>query len=250
MSKRNTYILGGAAIAVGIALIVIALTALSGDDEGGSTQTAPQKAERPTAPERPSTSPSQEPGSAPSPNARGKELSEAVSQRRPVRAPGFAVELVREGSAPTTVRPLAQAVAGGSLALARLRGSPVILHMFSSRCGPCRGDARLIETTWRRFGRRGVAFIGLGVGDSERAVERFARAYDLSYPVARDAAGRVADAYGVTSLPQTIFISATGDVVGQVAGSVTVGQMQQGTAAAIAGRTIGSLQGASRVPRR
>ena len=54
----------------------------------------------------------------------------------------------------------------------------------------------------------------------------------------------------MTSLPQTIFISATGDVVGQVAGSVTVGQMQQGTAAAIAGRPIGSLQGASRVPRR
>ena len=33
MSKRNTYLLGGAAIAVGIALIVIAITSLSGDGE-------------------------------------------------------------------------------------------------------------------------------------------------------------------------------------------------------------------------
>jgi thiol-disulfide isomerase/thioredoxin len=250
MSKRNTYLLGGAAIAVGIALIVIALTALSGDEDGGTTTSAPQKAERPTPPERSSTPPQQEQGDAPAGNARGRALSEAVAQRRPVRAPGFAVELVKEGSAPTTVRPLAQAVAGGSLALARLRGSPVVLHLFSSRCGPCRGDARLVETTWRRFGRRGVAFIGMSVGDSKQAAERFASAYDLSYPIARDAAGRVADAYGVTALPQTIFISGNGDVVGQVTGSVTVGQMQQGAAAAVAGRTIGSLEGAGRVPRR
>ena len=251
MSKRNTYLMGGAAIAVGLALIVVALTALSGDDGGTTTTTTTaQKAERPTPPERSSTPAQQEPGEAPSGTARGKSLSDAVAQRRTVRAPGFAVEVVREGSAPSSVRPLAQAVAGGSLALARLRGSPVVLHLFSVRCGPCRGDARLVETTWRRFGRRGVAFIGLSVADSERAAVRFAREYDLSYPIARDAAGRVADAYGVTSLPQTIFISGTGEVVGQVTGSVTVGQMQQGVAAAQAGRPLGTLQGAGRVPRR
>ena len=138
----------------------------------------------------------------------------------------------------------------GSLALTRLRGSPVVLHVWSSDCGPCRSAARLVETTWRRWGRRGVAFVGLSVNEPAAAALKFAREYDLSYPLVRDAAGRVADAYGVTSLPETFFISRTGDVIGSVAGNPSVRQMELGTAAAQTGRTFGSEQGGSREPRR
>ena len=252
MSKRMTYLLGGAAIAVGVALIVIAFTSLSGDDGGGGggESSATRPAERPSAPERPSTPPAQERRKAPGTAARGKQLSKAVAERRPVRAPGFAVEVVDDGSVPSQAGSLQNAVAGGSFALAALRGSPVVLHMWSSRCGPCRADARLVESTWRRWGRRGVAFVGLSVGDSEGAVRRFAREYDLSYPVARDAGGRVADAYGVTTLSQTFFISGGGNVIGQITGSPSASQMEQGTAAVRADRAFGSQQGGSRVPRR
>ena len=131
---------------------------------------------------------------------------------------------------PALLPKLSEAVAGGSLALTRLRGSPVVLHVWSSACGPCRSDARLIETTWQRWGRRGVAFVGLSVDESEAAAARFAREYGLSYPIVRDPGGRVADAFGVTTLPETFFISSTGDIVGSVAGSPSVGQMEQGTA--------------------
>ncbi len=248
MSKRNTYLMGGAAIAVGIALIVIALT-ISGGEDGGSESARPTP-EKPATGEQPSAPPKQEGGNPPAANARGKSLSKAVEQRRPVRAPGFAVEVIDDGSPPAQARPLKQAVAGGSLALTRLRGSPVVLHVWSSGCGPCRSAARLIETTWRRWGRRGVAFVGLSVGEPAAAALKFAREYDLSYPLVRDAAGRVADAYGVTSLPETFFISRTGDVIGRVAGNPSVRQMELGTAAAHTGRTFGSEQGGSREPRR
>lgn len=249
MSKRNTYLMGGAAIAVGIALIVIALTTISGGNDGGSESARPMP-EKPATGKQPSTPPEQEGASPSAPSVRGKSLSKAVEQRRPVRAPGFAVEVIDDGSPPAQARPLKQAVAGGSLALTRLRGSPVVLHVWSSDCGPCRSAARLIETTWRRWGRRGVAFVGLSVNEPEAAALKFAREYDLSYPVVRDAAGRVADAYGVTSLPETFFISRNGDVIGRVAGNPSVRQMELGTAAAQTGRTFGSEQGGSREPRR
>ena len=58
----------------------------------------------------------------------------------------------------------------------------------------------------------------------------------------------MARAYGVTGLPETFFISAPGDVVGHVAGSPSVRQMELGTAAAREGRSFGSEQGGSRVP--
>jgi hypothetical protein len=59
----------------------------------------------------------------------------------------------------------------------------------------------------------------------------------------------MANAYGVRSLPETFFISSTGDLIGHVSGTPSVRQMELGTAAARAGRTFGSEQGGSRVPR-
>ena len=249
MSKRITYLLGGAAIAVGIVLIVIAFTS-SSDDGGGSDSSQPSADGSPATGQQPSTSTDRNSGESPAVTARGKSLSKAIEDRSAVRAPGFAVDVIDGGSPPAQVRPLQQAVAGGSLALTRLRGSPVVLNVWSSDCGPCRSDARLIETTWQRWGRRGVAFVGLSVGESEEAAKQFADEYDLTYPIVRDGAGRVASAYGVTSLPETFFISSTGDIIGHVAGSPSVRQMELGTAAVRAGRTFGSEQGGSRVPRR
>ena len=134
MSKRNTYLMGGAAIAVGIALIVIALTISGGDD--GSSEPARPTPEKPATGQQPSAPPTQEGGNPSAVSGRGKALSKALEQRRPVRAPGFAVEVIDDGSPPAQARPLKQAVAGGSLALTRLRGSPVVLHVWSSALRP------------------------------------------------------------------------------------------------------------------
>ena len=248
MSKRITYLMGGAAIAVGIVLIVIAFTSIS--DDGGS-ESSPSAAEEPTTTSGQQTGPSGQTGAAnpEAVRARGRSLSKAVTQRRRVRAPGFAVEVIDDGSPPAQARQLGQAVAGGSLALTRLRGTPVVLNVWSSDCGPCGSDARLIETTWQRWGRRGVAFVGVSVDKSDDDALGFVREYDLSYPIVRDGGGRMANAYGVRSLPETFFISSTGDLIGHVAGRPSVRQMELGTAAARAGRTFGSEQGGSRVPR-
>ncbi len=229
MSKRATYLMGAAAIAVGITLIVIAFTSASDDGGDDPPSAAEKRPSAPQAPQRQQTAPADRAGATgPAGNARAKSLSKAVSRGRRAPAPGFAVEVVEKGSPPAQARPLEEAVAGDSLALTRLRGSPVVLSVWSSDCGPCRADARLIETTWQRWGRRGVAFVGLSVGESADDAQKFADEYDLSYPIVRDAAGRVANAYGVTSLPETFFISGTGDIIGHVAGRPSVRQMELG----------------------
>ncbi len=245
MSRRNTYLLGAAAIAVGVVLIIIALS-VSGNESTDGAQ-----------------APSDAPGAAPDRTPAGGRsdrrsdddaagsggLSGKLDRGSKVTAPGFALEVVRTGSPPPQSETLAQAVAGGTLALTALRGTPVVLQMWSSRCGPCRADARLVQTTWQRWGRRGVAFVGVSVEEPAADAARFAREYDLSYPIIRDGSGRIADAYGVSSLPETFFIASTGDIVGHVAGSPSVRQMELGAAAARAGRAFGSEQGGSREPR-
>jgi peroxiredoxin len=248
MSRRNTYLAGAAAIAAGVVLIAIAVVATSGDGGGGPAKTGSEQAG--TDQDRQASPAGEGDGQKGSKPAQDRSLSGQLDRRRTVRAPGFDLQVIDQGSAPAQGRaPLENAVADGSLSLAKLRGSPVVLHVWSSECGPCRADARLIETTWQRWGRRGVAVLGVSVDEPADKAQQFARQYDLSYPLLHDEGGRVAEAYGVTSLPETFFISSSGEVVGQVSGSPSVRQMEVGAAAARAGRAFGSEQGGSRVPR-
>jgi peroxiredoxin len=246
VSRQKTYLFGAVAVLFGAVLIVIAIANLSGDDEdagGGGSATAPAG--------RTETSPPAEDGGR-RPSAEptdGGRVTEDLARRRKVQAPELSLKVVDGGARPAQVRsPLERAGANGSLSLGRLRGTPVVLHMWSSGCAPCRADARLVENTWQRWGRRGVVFLGVSVDEPESAARRFASQYELSYPILSDDGGTAARAYGATSLPETFFIDSSGDIVGHVVGSPSVRQLELGTAATRTGRAFGSEQGGSRVP--
>ena len=52
--------------------------------------------------------------------------------------------------------------------------------------------------------------------------------------------------YGVSGLPETFFISRSGDVVGHVIGVVSAQQLRDGIAAAASGRALGVQTGGER----
>ena len=93
-----------------------------------------------------------------------------------------------------------------------------------------------------------MLFVGVSVNESAEAARAVIRQYDLTYPGISDRSGEIAKRYGVTALPQTFFISAEGDIVGEVAGSPSVRQLELGTSAAESGRPFGAEQGSSSVP--
>jgi hypothetical protein len=108
---------------------------------------------------------------------------------------------------------------------------------------------RLVEATWKRWGPRGVLFVGMNVNEPGNA-ETSIRQLNLTYPDVLDRNGDITTRYGATTLPHTYFISAGGDIVGEVAGTPSVRQLELGTAAARGGTAFGSEQGSTRVPLR
>jgi cytochrome c biogenesis protein CcmG, thiol:disulfide interchange protein DsbE len=101
----------------------------------------------------------------------------------------------------------------GDVSLAAYRGRPVVLNFWASWCEPCKQEAPLLESVWRRYRDRGLVVIGLDFNDLRSDARRFARENRMSYPLAYDGHGDTLTDYGVVGAPETFFIDRTGRLI-------------------------------------
>lgn len=105
----------------------------------------------------------------------------------------------------------AQRLAGPPATLAALRGRPAFVVFWASWCGPCRQEAAAIE----RFASqvRGRArVVGVDWQDGLSGARSFVRRYSWSFPVLVDAGGVAGERYGITGLPTTFVLDASGHI--------------------------------------
>jgi len=179
--------------------------------------------------------------------AQDTTIDDSLARSRAVPAPAFELPVLQRGAAGSAAAArVAPALSDGRLALRELRGTPVVLNFWASWCVPCREEAPALERGWREQGRRGVLFLGLNMQDITDDARAFIRDFGLTYPNVRDRGNEVARRYGATGLPETFFISATGNVVAHVIGVVSAQQLRDGVAAAQAGRPLGVKEGGER----
>jgi peroxiredoxin len=119
---------------------------------------------------------------------------------------------------------------GDSVQLSDFRGRPVVLNFWASFCKPCREEFPLFR---RSLARRGdVALLGVNTMEALESDGRsFADDQHATWPSASDARSRLAAAYGVSNLPQTLFIDAHGVVRDRIFGEVDRPLLRQGLAA-------------------
>ncbi len=105
--------------------------------------------------------------------------------------------------------------------LASFKGKPVMLNFWASWCDPCKHEAPLLEATWQRVQGQGIVFVGINFEDRQSDGLSFLQTYGITYPNAIDASGSVAINYGVTGVPETVFIDRRGVIVRKVIGELT-----------------------------
>jgi cytochrome c biogenesis protein CcmG, thiol:disulfide interchange protein DsbE len=178
-------------------------------------------------------------------------IDNALAEGRTAPAPGFDLPVLERGRLPRTLASrLGARLAGGGLALDDLRGTSFVLNFWASWCAPCREEAPILERGWRRFGPRGVLFLGLNMQDITSDARGFQRQFGITYPSVRDQGNDVARSYGATGIPETYFVTARGRVVGHVIGVVSAQDLASGALAAKRGRLAGTEQGGARRPQR
>lgn len=80
---------------------------------------------------------------------------------------------------------------GRRLSLSDYAGKVVVLNIWGSWCGPCRGEADDLERVFARTRDSGVQFLGVNVRDEMRgAAEDFVRNLNVGYPSFYDPPGR------------------------------------------------------------
>jgi cytochrome c biogenesis protein CcmG, thiol:disulfide interchange protein DsbE len=178
-------------------------------------------------------------------------IDQRLAEGRSAPAPGFSLELLERGTLPGPLRKaVGPALADGKLSLEELRGTAAALNFWASWCSPCRDEAPLLERGWRRWGRRGVLFLGLDMQDLSGDARGFLRDLGVTYPSVRDPVRDVARDYGATGIPETYFVSSQGRVVAHVVGVISKRQLDAAAAAALAGEPLGRRRGGARRPPR
>jgi cytochrome c biogenesis protein CcmG/thiol:disulfide interchange protein DsbE len=144
------------------------------------------------------------------------------------------VELGERPPAPAFVLPMLDG--GGSVELASLRGSPVVVNFWASWCEPCKAEAGLLRAASERYGPDGVAFLGIVMGDDFPGDAReFVARYGIPYQNVRDEEKKVAGRYGLTGVPETYFVDAEGRLVGAVKGELDAVELDNGIRLAAGG---------------
>ncbi|HKV58756.1 MAG TPA: TlpA disulfide reductase family protein [Ktedonobacteraceae bacterium] len=114
--------------------------------------------------------------------------------------------------------------------LNELKGKAIVINVWASWCVPCNQEAPMLQATWKQMQVKdkdsNVVFLGIDFQDSSKDALTFMNKYGIGYPNVLDASGSVSIDYGVTGVPETIFINSKGTVVSTVRQELTAQALQ------------------------
>lgn len=118
---------------------------------------------------------------------------------------------------------------GLSQARISVRGVTTLVAFFATWCHACHRDLRVLRAYAPLAHARGlppVVAVDLTVAEpSIQAVAALARSEHLSFPIALDVHGQVADAYGVSELPELALVSPTGRILWRHVGVMSLSDL-------------------------
>lgn len=105
---------------------------------------------------------------------------------------------------------------GKEVRLSDFKGRPVVLNFWASWCPPCKAEMPHFNTVYADV-KDSVVFLMIDLVDGQRETQQLGQTYvdeqGFSFPIYFDLKQSAANAYGISSIPTTIFIDVDGNVV-------------------------------------
>ncbi len=122
-----------------------------------------------------------------------------------------------------------ETLAGDALSTSDLSGDVIVLNLWASWCGPCRGEAPALQQVSSDAAKDGVSFVGINTRDQDAAALAFEKNYDITYPSFVDDSGQLellmAEAVPLTGIPWTVIIDRDGLIAARVLGASTYSEL-------------------------
>jgi len=119
------------------------------------------------------------------------------------------------------------------MALALLKGKPLLVNFWARWCGPCRKEIPDLAAMHAKFRGQGLAMVGIAIEDATNrdSVREFAKAYEMNYTLLIGGVEQgielmraLGNAKG--GLPFTIVIDQRGRIVAQKLGAMSRAEME------------------------
>jgi cytochrome c biogenesis protein CcmG, thiol:disulfide interchange protein DsbE len=137
---------------------------------------------------------------------------------------------------PVPDRTLPRLEGGGSGDIADYRGRWVLVNVWASWCAPCRQEAPLLQSFYRRERSHGFTVLGIDSKDLEGDARGFVSRFGLTYPQLYDGEGKAPDALGMTGFPENFLVDPAGKLVLIRRGPVTAEYLNAAVSPFLAGK--------------
>ncbi|MGZ3558956.1 MAG: TlpA disulfide reductase family protein, partial [Thermodesulfobacteriota bacterium] len=99
-----------------------------------------------------------------------------------------------------------QDLKGQTWNLEKIKGKVVLLRFWTDWCPHCRYEMPVIENYYRKLNKEGFVVLAVNVKQSSQVAEAFAAQFDVTFPILVDSDGKLAQRYGVHSIPTNFLI--------------------------------------------
>lgn len=110
---------------------------------------------------------------------------------------------------------------GNQVRLSDFFGTPIVVNFWATWCGPCKSELPHFDALYAEYGDR-VQFLMVNLTDGSRetteGVNEFIGEKGYRFPVFFDTEYDAAMAYGIQSIPKTVFINADGSSAAEYIG--------------------------------
>jgi cytochrome c-type biogenesis protein CcmF len=201
---RKRSVLSTAGIAVGLALLAVAVWAMWGRGPMSSAS-----------------------GCTPVSSAAARTNTSAAAVQNEVKNDGASTR--SGGGRPSVGEPAPpvnlQLLDGSTLSLSDLDGEVAVVNFWSPDCKPCKEELPDFQEVWETYREQGVTFVGVSMPTFEDGVREMVDKYDVTYPVALNTLAPIQ--YGITGVPETFVIDRDGTVAQVFVGPVSGEELRE-----------------------
>lgn len=112
-----------------------------------------------------------------------------------------------------------QGLSGKSRKLSEYRGTPLIINVWASWCGPCRAEMGSLDRLSRRYGGKQFVVIGISTDDYPDRAQAFLQQAKTGFAHYIDSKLQLENMLGADRLPLTVLVDADGRVLAKLYGA-------------------------------